>query len=459
MIAAAVAKPTRGQLKQAQESVPDSAAVSRLLETAFAIFNESYLASQIAALARARTSDPAEIEAINRREVAAHLAEAATATGMAKQFHLQQAIIIARSRGLPDLVRLATADLQRIPVKDLGLKTMSSSVRIPRDQLERFLDGFTMSPDWRDGLRFFLSTSCPTGDLGGLRQEARDIAKVAILSSHISRTILGADGLPRWTAASDEDREAERIASIARIRAENQGRVLAEGLSRIAECYGDPAEQDIAVFLSANGQMDQPLTLSLARALRYFWSGDHEACVHVIVPRIEAAARALLRELDEGIYRLQVAKDQGQYPGLYGLLQELEQLALDESWVYFLRWLLLGPPGMNIRNDMAHGFIGDVSPVYAALILRAAGMLITITAPQPTSGIRRAGDETDGPVDLAEMADRDRDEILAVLASPVPDPVPFPWRTGPAGRAAGLAAATLRMSAAMLKLLARRIDP
>jgi hypothetical protein len=36
---------------------------------------------------------------------------------------------------------------------------------------------------------------------------------------------------------------------------------------------------------------------------------------------------------------------------------------------------------MNIRNDLAHGFTSGISPVYAALILRAAAMLITVTTP------------------------------------------------------------------------------
>jgi hypothetical protein len=66
--------------------------------------------------------------------------------------------------------------------------------------------------------------------------------------------------------------------------------------------------------------------------------------------------------LDEGIYRLEVAKDPGQYPDLYVLLQELEKLALDESWAYFLRWLLLGPLGMNIRNEVADGFVAEGKP-------------------------------------------------------------------------------------------------
>jgi hypothetical protein len=459
MIAAVAAKPTRAQQDRAPETIPDSATVDRLLEAAFTTFTADYLASQITSLMRARTSDPAEIEEINRREVPAHLTAAAATAGMARQFHLQHAIKTARSRGLPDLVRQATAELQQIPVKDLGLKRSSSSIRVPRDQVERFLEAFTVNPDWREGLGFFLRTSCPTGELEQLRQDARDIAKVAVLSSIIPRTILGKDGVPRWTAASEEDRQAEQVASLARIRAENQGRVLADGLNRMADRYGIPPEPDLAIFLSADGQMDQSLALSLARGFRHYWSGDYEACVHVIVPKIEAAARALLRELDEGIYRLQVAKDPGQYPGLYVLLQELEKLALDESWAYFLRWLLLGPPGQNIRNEIAHGFVGDVSPSYAALALRAAALLITITAPQPSTVIRSAGDEQDRPADLAELPERDRDDILAILNQPVEDPVPFPWREGLPGRLAGLTASALRATATTFRLVARRLDP
>ena len=459
MIAAVTAKPTRGQVRQAPETVPDPVTVENLLDTAFRTYPESYLASQIASMMRGHTSDPAQAEAISRREVGAYLADAAASTGMARQMHLQAAIRIARDRGLMDLARLATADLQAIPVKDLGLKRSSSTIRVPRDHVERFLDAFTASPQWRDGLGFFLRTGCPLGELDVLRQQERDISKVTVFSNAVTRTIPGGDGLPRWTAMSAEDRQAERLATHARIRAENEGGVLAEGLQRMAGRYGAPAESELAAFLSGDGQTDQALALSLARGFRRFWSGDYEACVHVVVPKIEAAARALLRELDEGIYRVQVARDPGQYPGLYVLLQELEKLALDESWAYFLRWLLLGPPGMNIRNEIAHGFVGDISPAYAALALRAAALLITVVAPQPPSAASSAVRREDDAVDLAQLTGRDRDDILLTLSRPVRDPVPFPGREGSAGRLAALSASTLRVTAAALRLVARHLEP
>jgi hypothetical protein len=193
MIAALAASALR---RQPPASVPDAAAVDLLLETAFSTFKDGYLASQLAAMMRARTSDPAVIEQINRREVSAHRAEAASSAGLARQAHLAQAVEIARARGLTDMVREVIAELQAIPVKDLGLRSHSTSVRVPPDQIERFLNGFTASPEWRDGLRFFLRTDCPTGELAGLRQQAQDIARFAVLRSVIPITILGADGLP-----------------------------------------------------------------------------------------------------------------------------------------------------------------------------------------------------------------------------------------------------------------------
>lgn len=133
--------------------------------------------------------------------------------------------------------------------------------------------------------------------------------------------------------------------------------------------------------------------------------------------------------------------------------------ATDESWAYFLRWLLLGPPGMNIRNEIAHGFVGDISPGYAALALRAAALLITVVAPQPPSAVSSDVSPEDDAVDLGELPSRDRDDILLTLSQPVRDPVPFPGREGSVGRLAALSASTLRVTAAALRLIAGRLDP
>jgi hypothetical protein len=108
-----------------------------------------------------------------------------------------------------------------------------------------------------------------------------------------------------------------------------------------------------------------------------FWRDEHLEAVHLVVPAAEAGARRLLRELDEGIYQVQIGKDPGTYPGMWTLLDALGGLGLDPSWHWFLRWLFLGPSGVNLRNDVAHGFVTDIDAAYTALVLRSAAVLIT----------------------------------------------------------------------------------
>jgi hypothetical protein len=81
MVAAVAAKPARGQATRARETIADPVTVGSLLDTAFGTYKAGHLASQIASLMRARTDDPPETEAINRREISAYLAEAAASVG------------------------------------------------------------------------------------------------------------------------------------------------------------------------------------------------------------------------------------------------------------------------------------------------------------------------------------------------------------------------------------------
>lgn len=87
----------------------------------------------------------------------------------------------------------------------------------------------------------------------------------------------------------------------------------------------------------------------------------------------------LLLELDEAVFRIQIGRDPGGYGGLFGLIDGLQAAGLDEDWAYFLRWLLLGPPGENVRNDLTHGLRLGLDPISGALLLRAAALLITLT--------------------------------------------------------------------------------
>lgn len=190
----------------------------------------------------------------------------------------------------------------------------------------------------------------------------------------------------------------------AEVRAENIGRLMAEGLRRIAARYGVPSEDDLVDHFVSRGGRDVKLLRSLAKGFRHFWHGDTESCIYLVTPRLETAARNLLLELDEGIYKVEAAKDPGGYPGLYVLLDKLEQIALDESWAYFLRWLLLGPFGANLRNNVAHGLPVNTTAEYAALTLRAVAVLALVSSPTGPDGV------------AAE--DRERADLVRLLSTP-----------------------------------------
>jgi hypothetical protein len=399
----ALAALARGPLRSKNAPpVSDPINVDDLLSRAAAVCQHGRTATAIARYRRTRTQDPATLQSIARDEVDAHFRDADTAPSpMVRMARLTTASQIARDRGLVDLERRAAAGMQNI---DMPWQTIAVSTEVPAYRIEPFLNLFTRPADWQEAMDEFLESRCPTGDISVLRELAADTRDDNFLG-RILRPVRYAGGLPRASAATDADVEKQELAFFAEVHAENRGRLLAAGMYRLADRYGIPSEDGLVDYLLTRGARDPALARSLAKAFRLFWHRDIESCVHLATPKFEAAARALLIELDEGIYRAEAANSPGGYPGLYSLLAKLEDIALDESWAYFFTWLLAGPWGANLRNDIAHGLPTPLTPAYAVLILRAVTVLAVVVGPAPIAQIR-SGDR------------RDRDEITALLRNP-----------------------------------------
>lgn len=413
MLEAAAAPPVRRQPESATDTPAGTPDLDALIELAILAYPEDYLLDQTMDLARRRAASADEREALDRRQGHSLLKAALDEAGMLRQYRLQVAIAFARGRGLADIADEATAELQRIRPEDLGLKPMQTSMWLPRDARERYLSAFTRSPLWADALAQFLDSDCPTGAYDALLQQERDLARISVMRRLFRRTLLTQEGRPAWTTSTDEQEQAAEIAWIAGSYAKEHGRLLAEGLRRMADRYDLPNEDVLTDHLSLGGRADVPLSRSLARALTLYWRGEYEASVHLIAPKIEAAARGLLLELDEPIYRIQVGSDPGGYGGLHGLLTSLQDAGMDPDWIYFLKWLLLGNPGANIRNDLTHGLVFDPGPLYTALVLRAAAVMFPLVAP-----------------DAGAAANRDRDRVLELIRRPVLKPVAWPTAKG-----------------------------
>ena len=103
------------------------------------------------------------------------------------------------------------------------------------------------------------------------------------------------------------------MSQAASISAQNIGLWLSEGLTRMSHVYEIPTcTEELHIGDRGRGlQGPAARNWSCGRGFKYFWDGDFETSVAVTLPKFEAAARALLREIDEGIYKVQVGKDPG----------------------------------------------------------------------------------------------------------------------------------------------------
>ncbi|WP_033337918.1 DUF4209 domain-containing protein [Catenuloplanes japonicus] len=396
----------RGPLRKKRMSVAtDPVPVDELLERAANSCVRGPEATEIARYRRPRATDTTGIAAIDREEIAAYRRDADAAGHPAQQMLLlRDTARVAADRGHHDLARGAAAAMQQIAPDDLDLQTFTSSTTLPAFVVDGYLSGFTSGHEWSDGMNEFLTSECPTGNIVDLRRLAID--NQGLLSRHLPSTLLRG-GLPRATTTTPEEIEKHEMSRYATPRAEAIGRLLAEGLDRIVRRYGTPEQDELVRYLMSRGGRDQGLVTTLAKAYRHFWNGDYESCIHLATPKFEAAARALLIEFDEGIYQVEATNSPGGFPGLYALLNLLEKEALDESWAYFFGWLLGGPWGANLRNDVAHGLPAPMNPAYAALVLRAVTCLGVVAGPVTSSHL---------PV----TARRAREEILATLVDPTP---------------------------------------
>jgi hypothetical protein len=101
------------------------------------------------------------------------------------------------------------------------------------------------------------------------------------------------------------------------------------------------------------------------------------------VPKVETAARALLLELNEPLYRTAVGDSSGQFPALGTLLSALLACDFDPDRERFLRTFLL-TDGSNVRNYIAHGFTDTIDRTTAVLALRAGVVLALLTSNDAT---------------------------------------------------------------------------
>ncbi|TDC44595.1 hypothetical protein E1258_31510 [Micromonospora sp. KC207] len=312
--------------------------------------------------------DPGRREAARRMQVQVRLNAAAALAPMIQMLRLEEAAGLARDYHLVDLRAEAVRRMQQLSNADFGFEAVTSEATVPGEIRDRQVRMASDGANWRQALANWLNTPSPSGSRSANEQDVR-----VLTHRSFARTLrshhFGAGQLPRWHAITEAEKDAADLAWFESLHCAVNGEILAEALDRIVRYHGVPEERELTLFLSENGA-DADLAAALARALRRYWAGDLEGALHTSAVRVEAAARNVVLLLDEPAFTVANNDTQGRFVGLDQLLDILLRHDFDEDWDRYLRTLLLGPTGQNLRHAVAHGLL-LTPPTAATAALRA----------------------------------------------------------------------------------------
>ncbi|MEV0561458.1 hypothetical protein [Dactylosporangium sp. NPDC050588] len=352
-------------------------AVDTLLDRALLAYSQVHIISGFATLIRCRAGEGSErAEQASRHEVNAMIAEADAATdAMIIRNRYSEAAAAAHTYGLADLEKSAVAGLQSAP--RVSWTVSEYKITTPSRFFHAHLPGFSQASEWRQALTIWLHSTAPSGSFTANERAANRNLQASVMTRLASMVIFRDGDLPARALDGDADRLEHALVQIEQQTMEMRGRFLARALVQLQQQFGIPSQADLKAFL-LQSEAAPNFAQALATAFQLYWVEEYDACCHLIVPKIEAATRALLLELNEPMYRAAVGDSVGQFPGLGSLLPLLVENDFDPDWERFLRTLLLNY-GTNLRNLIAHGYADGVGPVDAALALRAAAVLVLVT--------------------------------------------------------------------------------
>lgn len=365
--------------------------------------SDPFIESEVAAMQRkrllARQEDTVRID----REIASIWINAAESAehGLVRSSHLTSAIEYARDHNqgnrLADLIKKATLMLQDIDPDDLGLQKISTSYNLTDEQVNSWTEYYAGHDDLRTCLTVFAqgeNGTPPTGNVDDNRTQVEQLAVDAPLYSMLRSVIVGGDGLPRWTPQSEQDHEEQKLTSCETFRLKFIAPLYAHALAEIGKRH-NPSRDHLVKVLSELLFPPAATARTLADALLRYWQGDYEGCAYILTAKIEAIARNLSRSLDEPVYSLQRKKSPGKYVGLPSLFRILRDRGMDESWYRHLQTLLCSMPGLNYRNELAHGFVDEVQQPTAALLIQAA-LYLAMLGPAPAEQAPEPGGPSEG---------------------------------------------------------------
>lgn len=302
------------------------------------------------------------------------IAEADASEAFRASAHLETALKILRTLPRAARERLGAADLSTDlarRIRESGaaaigqMKVFTTESSDLSEHVTELLAAIR-SDDPVESLRRFAGVQSFVS-LSATRTEAQQRERQFPLASLIGRRTFGPDGRTVHRSPGSEDATiyGERAAIWEGMIQHYQLRVNLLGGIVLPKAWGQLSTDHrfhIGDFQAlAAGSSIVPSTHEgvFARGLHYGYAGDFGVAVHLLVPAIEALVRLHLANAGERTSTISAEGSENEI-GLSALMENERVVDIfGEDVAFELRALLCGPIGPNLRNEVAHGLLGD----------------------------------------------------------------------------------------------------
>ena len=329
---------------------------------------------------RTQLLDDAGRHKLRKEQVQRWKDESAVGDGMLRVHRLEQALEIARNYGLKDEAEELRRELGRISPEELGLKSVSAELAIPREEVDRFLQSFNDAPSWQQALGILAAQQPPGGSPEELAEYVDQLMEAHPLQFLFTKALIGPDNATAlFRAATPEQHRRLALSEQRAWHARFWGAFCADALVRIGGRRDRPDRPALTAFLT-HDSIDDETAERIARAIELFWDAQPDESAHILVPRLERVLREMARQVGIPVVREpRPDRDIGGVEMLGALLRDLEGAFADRAMHAYLFNLLADPLGLNLRNTIAHGLGGVVGAVDAALLIQAALWLASMS--------------------------------------------------------------------------------
>jgi lysyl-tRNA synthetase class 1 len=264
---------------------------------------------------------------------------------------LQTALNSYAKAGRPEEVKRTRITIQqKIGESHCEMKSFEADITIKKDDVEAFLDGVILPDLGKTFVRLAVEFLPKRKTLEGAVQK---MAEEAPLQARIAHHIMADDRVVAIIGSVEDDlfgrlfQQAELSFSCAHIW-------LRESFGRLFEKHPVLPEHFVG-WANRHGIFRD--TSLLLQGVRAFFEGDHVKVVHVLIPQIEHALRAIAGQLGKPVTKPnQKVQGASVVVNVGDILYDdaITSALGDDLTLYFLS-LYADPRGYNLRNKLAHG--------------------------------------------------------------------------------------------------------